>query len=118
MPLQPQDHELLSKYDEFLALELARIRDDPENKPDAQGEYTELVRNLMVALEKTKGGNFMMSLERVYYFLFRNAPELRLPESLDGGWSAMKRMKAKFAAYVVDESQRETQITSWWQFWR
>ena len=117
VPLQPHEHELLSKYDEFLALELARVRNLPDNQPDAQGEHTELVRNLLVALERTKGGNFMLSLERVYYFLHRHAPELRLPAYLGGGWSAMKSMREKRAAYVVDESQRETPAKQWWQFW-
>ncbi len=116
--LSPGEHELLSKHDRFLAAEFAKIRGAPENQPDENGEYTELVRSLMVAVDKTKGGNFVLSLERVCYFLARYAPEIRVPQSLDAGPAAMKLMRAKFRAYVVDESQREVRAKWWWEFWR
>ncbi len=116
--LPPHLKALLGKYDDFLHVEFARIRNAPENQPNAQGEYEELCYNLIVALSKTKGLGFVQSLDTVHDFLERNAPEILLPQETDAGWAQMKRMREKLRAYVVDEAHQVVQAKKWWQFWR
>ncbi len=94
----PRQHELLSRHDQFLTAEFSRIKDAPEYQPDESGEYTELVINLKVAVDKTEGGNVVLSLERVCCYLARNGAEIRVPQSLNAGSRAMTIMRVTYRA--------------------
>jgi len=117
-PVPPHLQKLLSKHDDFLTSELARVRELPENQADAQGEHTELFYNLMAALSKVKRVNFVEAADTVSDFLSRNAPDIRVPQNLDAGPQQMKRMREKMAMYDIEGTDPAASEKKWWQFWK
>jgi hypothetical protein len=117
-PVPPPLQKLLSKHDDFLTEELAKVREAPGNQADAQGDHTELFITLMAALSKVKGVNFMQAADTVTDFLSRKAPDIRVPRNLDAGPQQMKRMLEKMTMYVVEGTDPAASEKKWWQFWK